>query len=121
MYVLSYPDLETKHLVDTSGSENGEPLWSPDGRELFYRHDDNFMVVSVDYEPDLRLGIPEKLFDWRHQGDLEGVTGYDISADGTRFVMVRPAIDATTARQPRQINVILNWFEELKERVPTGR
>jgi serine/threonine-protein kinase len=120
VYVLSYPDLETRHLVDTSGSKNGEPLWSPDGRELFYRHDDNFMVVSVDYEPDLQLGIPEKLFDWRYRGDLEGITGHDISADGTRFVMVRPAIDATTAQQPRQINVVLNWFEELKQRVPTG-
>jgi len=43
---------------------------------------------------------------------------YDVSPDGQRFLMVKP----TTAQEaaPTQINVVLNWFEELKQRVPAG-
>jgi hypothetical protein len=41
---------------------------------------------------------------------------YDVSADGQRFLMLKPAEASETA--PTQINVVLNWFEELKRRVP---
>jgi hypothetical protein len=44
---------------------------------------------------------------------------YDISTDGQRFLMVKPAEQAQAA--PTQINVVLNWFEELKQKVPTGK
>ena len=42
---------------------------------------------------------------------------WDIAADGERVLMIR----AATPARPKQINVVLNWFEELKQRVPTGR
>ena len=41
---------------------------------------------------------------------------YDVSADGQRFLMVKETEQATAATQ---INVVLNWFEELKRLVPT--
>ena len=41
---------------------------------------------------------------------------YDVSADGQRFLMLKPVGLAST-----QINVVLNWFEELKAKVPPGR
>jgi serine/threonine protein kinase len=44
---------------------------------------------------------------------------HDVSFDGQRFLMLRP--DAQEAAAPRQINVVLNWFEELKRRVPTEK
>ena len=44
--------------------------------------------------------------------------GYDITPDGQRFLMVQP----TDPEQPAtQINVVLNWFDELKKKVPTGK
>jgi hypothetical protein len=44
---------------------------------------------------------------------------YDVSADGQRFLMLNPVEQAQAA--PIQINVVLNWFEELKQKVPTGK
>jgi hypothetical protein len=44
---------------------------------------------------------------------------YDVSPDGQRFLMLKPGEQAQTA--PTQINVVLNWFEELKQKVPTGK
>jgi hypothetical protein len=44
-------------------------------------------------------------------------TAYDVSADGQRFLMVKATEQATAVTQ---INVVLNWVEELKRRVPTG-
>jgi hypothetical protein len=42
---------------------------------------------------------------------------YDVSRDGQRLLMVKAAEQEQAATQ---INVVLNWFEELKRRVPTG-
>jgi hypothetical protein len=44
-------------------------------------------------------------------------TNYDVSPDGQRFLMLKPVETQTST--PTQINVVLNWFEELKRRVPT--
>jgi hypothetical protein len=41
---------------------------------------------------------------------------YDVSADGQRFLMVKELEQATSATP---INVVLNWFGELKRLVPT--
>jgi hypothetical protein len=44
---------------------------------------------------------------------------YDVSPDGQRFLMLKPVEHSATA--PTEINVVQNWFEELKRRVPTGK
>jgi hypothetical protein len=44
---------------------------------------------------------------------------YDVSPDGQRILMVKPSESAEAG--PTQINVVLNWFEELKQIVPAGR
>ena len=44
---------------------------------------------------------------------------WDISPDGKRFLMMKePAATASAGGGPRKINIVLNWFEELKQRVP---
>ena len=40
---------------------------------------------------------------------------YDITADGQRFLMIK----GSEQQAPNQINIVLNWFEELKRLVPT--
>jgi hypothetical protein len=44
---------------------------------------------------------------------------YDVSADGQRFLMLKPSESAEAPST--QINVVLNWFEELKQKAPTGK
>jgi Tol biopolymer transport system component len=101
-----------------------EPVWSRHG-ELFYRRtsDDMMMVVRVATKPALTVGPPRELF--RGAGTPGGSprASYSVTADGQRFIMSGARVasglrrDAAAAR-PR-INIVLNWVEELKARVPT--
>ena len=112
VYVRAYPGPGGKFTISTQGGR--EPLWSPDGRELFYRTEDNkVMVVPVKLTPEFIAGIPKMLFEGRFSlGPYPW--WYDITPDGQRFVMLQ------TVEESRQMEivVVLNWFEELKQRVP---
>ncbi len=122
VYIRPYPEVDKGKEKVSTGSGNC-PLWSPDGRELFYLSGDNFvMAVSVKTEPILSLGTPQRLFPNANLGLIFG-RGYpwDISPDGKRFLMMKPAKTPdreSAAESPRKINVVLNWTEELKQRVP---
>ena len=95
-------------------SEGGtEPRWSRDGKKLFYHSPSGMMEVAVESRPDstIELSESELLFDdsafqWSFFNK-----GYDVSSDG-RFLMIKKS-------PPTQINVIQNWFEELKRLAPT--
>ncbi len=101
-------------------------LWSPDGRELFYRSGDAVMAVKVERDPTFMPGRPEVLFRGTYVLPMAEGIPWDISPDGKRFLMMREtgtasgaSADGETKRTgPRKINVALNWFEELKQRVP---
>ena len=116
VYVRPYPGPDIKFLVSEEKEGGGEPIWSPGGKELFYRTGDKMMVVSIETEPTFRSGRPEVLFEgsYRVTQNPAGLQYYDISPDGQRFLMIKRAED------PAQINVVLNWFEELKRLVPTN-
>jgi len=116
VYVAPYPKPDVKWLVSTEEG-GGEPIWSPDGTELFYRSGNRLMAVSVQTEPTFRAGRPEVLFEGSYvmSSDLPGYQYYDISPDGQRFLMIK-AVEGSTG----QINVILNWFEELKRLAPSN-
>jgi len=115
VYVRPYPEPDVKFLV--SGEEGGgEPVWAPDGSELFYRSGDKMMVVSIRTQPTFNASRPQVLFEGSYLVStlIRGNQYYDISPDGHRFLMIKRE-EGDTA----QINVVLNWFEELKRLVPT--
>ena len=90
-------------------------MWSRDGRELFYRNGNQMMVVPTDTEPGLNAGTPRVLFEGLYSLDpAAGHPRYGTSPDGQHFLMSKPAGDGQG-----QINVVFNWFEELKRLVPT--
>ena len=117
VYVTPYPEPEVKWLV--SDEDGGiEPVWSPDGSELFYRRGEEIMVVSVATEPTFSSGKPSVLLEgssYRSSTISPGYPYYDISPDGQRFLMLKKEQGRET-----QIHVVLNWFEELKRLVPTN-
>ncbi len=123
IYVRPFPEVSKgKWQVSTSGGDC--PLWSPDGRELFYLGRDNsVMAVAVDTKPTLSFGTPKILFKTANLGVSESSGNpWDIHPDGKRFLMIKPPPSegaASADARPRNINVVLNWFEELKQRVPT--
>ena len=116
IYVRPFPDLGGKWQVSTDGGT--EPMWSRDGRELFYRNGDKMMAVAISTEPELAPGKPTLLFEGRYLSGVSAgnpATNYDVAPDG-RFVMIRTAEGSGLT----QINVVLNWLEELKRLVPTN-
>jgi Tol biopolymer transport system component len=114
VYVQSFPD-PNQHRWKVSSAEGSEPMWTRGGRELVYRKGDSVMSAVVDLQKG-RSDRPAALFAGPYP-DNPGWTrprSYDVSRDGERFLMTKlPAV------QPRpQIAVVLNWFDELRAKVP---
>ena len=100
------------------GPVQSHHLPSPTGRELFYRQGPEFWAVEVETETEFRAGTPRLLFEAPYVNDSVGVgiPNYDVSLDGQQFLMMQS--DATN--EATGYAVVLNWFEELKARVPTN-
>jgi len=78
------------------------------------------MAATVQTDPSFNLvGAPRVLFRGKYVSlDPEEGNPWDIHPDGKRFLMMKEIAAATAAEGPRRIHVVLNWFEELKQRVP---
>ncbi len=122
IYVRPYPEVHGGKW-QVSSVEGVWPLWSPDGRELFYRSGDRYMAVPVKTEPTFSFETPKVLFQGTYviPATSSFISNWDIHPDGKKFLMIKPpgaAGSVSTSVGPRKINIVLNWFEELKERVP---
>ncbi|MCH7885006.1 MAG: serine/threonine-protein kinase [Planctomycetes bacterium] len=114
VYVQAFPDPGRKWLISTRGGSH--PVWGPDAEalELFYRKGNKMMVVGIQTEPTFSPGAPKPLFELE---DASFLPPFDISPDGRHFVMIQKGEQSAP---PTQLRVVLNWFEELKAKVPTG-
>ncbi|MGD8868160.1 MAG: protein kinase, partial [Gemmatimonadales bacterium] len=113
VFIRPFPDTDAgKWQVSQSGGRG--PLWSKDGRELFWLSDDNVMMGRrVTAGPTLQLGEPDELFRLPREvliGPLNLYTPWDVAADG-RFLMVRPVSEERA--DPGAIIVVESFFEEL--------
>jgi eukaryotic-like serine/threonine-protein kinase len=117
IYVQPYPGPGGKWQISSDGGT--EPAWNPNGRELFFRRGNKMMAVDVAAQANFSAGKPRMLFEGQFAPSATlSDRNYDVSADGQRFLMVK----TLEQEQPiSQINIVLNWFEELKEKVPAGK
>jgi len=106
---LSGPD--ERHVVSTSGGL--EPVWSRTGNELFFRNGDQLMSVDVKTRGAFTASRPRLLFAGAYVR-AEGRTNYDVAPDGQHFVMLNPG---EGDRPATEIDLALNWTEELKAKV----
>ena len=120
VFVRPFPKTDSGHWqISTNGG--GRPIWSRDGRELFYIDLSNaLMAVAVRTTPAFSADNPGKLFDTtRYFPNIAGRT-YDVSADGKRFLMIKDAAAADqTSLAATGLVVVEHWVEELKARVAT--
>jgi len=96
------------------------PVFSRDGTELFFFDGRGMASAPIAYEPTLRVGTPRRLFEssayrWSQLG-----RGWDPDPSGQRFLMIRVPGSTETGAGPAgaKIDVVVNWLEELKSRVP---
>ena len=113
VYVTSFPKPGSRHLISTDGGR--QPVWGPNGKQLFYRIGDKIMVVDITTEPAFSAATPEVALEGGYEGPKRLSPTYDITSDGQRFV----AVKINEESGPRTIHVVLNWFEELKRLVPS--
>ncbi len=119
VYVRPFPEVSTgKWQVSEAGG--GSPVWSRDGTELYYLTLDGIMTatrVDTDRDSFAILGS-SRLFDASPYPGWSGLDGsllpeYDVSPDGRRFLMIKP-----TQSLDKTAYIVVNWFEELKQRLP---
>ena len=115
VYVRAYPNGHTDS-ISTDGGE--EPVWARSGRELFYRRGNTMMAVDIIATPDrLSAGVPKQLFSGSYAAGGTRA-GYDVSADGKKFVLVKSSGAAVNASR---FTVVLNWLDDLEARTASGR
>ena len=119
VYVDRFPDLSDRQQVSTDGGL--DPLWSPDGRGLYYlgtggTEPYDMRIVSIDPGPPFSVGHSEVLFS-RETFDRPRSSArfHDIASDGQRFLLLSPQSAGAGAVVSPQINVVLNWHQELLE------
>ena len=110
--MVAYPELGRMELISNGGGI--DPVWSPDGTQLFYRSGDNMMAVPTQIDSTFSAGTPRLLFGWAPNPSMP--LNYDIAPDGRSFAMIRRS-NADSIR----VVVVFNWFEELKRLLPVDQ
>ena len=117
IYVRPFPDVE-EGLSQISTGGGIQPLWAPDGRELFYWGDTGLMVVPVETAPSFTAGTPEVVVEGQYFRGADN-RNYEVALDGQRFLFTKSGTGSTTEGESGpQIYLVQNWHEELMERVP---
>jgi Tol biopolymer transport system component/predicted Ser/Thr protein kinase len=115
-YVQSLSNPSARFQISQNGGH--APLWSPDGRKLFYvsGETNSLMAVDVQTTPTVTFGEPVVLLPQIAHGLALKERWYDITPDGRQLLVLVP--DRSDPRS-REVDVVLHWFEELKRRLPT--
>ncbi len=98
--------------------------WSPDGGSIYYFSDSSMWAASLRFTPEVSVVERRPLFGVQVYRILgQGLHLYDVHPDTGRFLFVKNDVVAAEGNEGEQphLSVVLNWFEELKQRVPTGR
>jgi Tol biopolymer transport system component len=123
IYVQPFPATGARYqLLAKESSFSHKATWSPDGKGLFYvPRFGGFEVVSVTTQPTFAFGnavaVPRP-FD---PGPPSSRTLYDLTRDGRFVGIIRAGQTASGSPPARSIQVVLNWFEELRARVPPAQ
>mgnify|MGYP003868594867 CR=1 FL=1 len=116
VYVQPFAGAGGKWQISTEGGM--EPLWSNGGRELFYRNGAKMMAVNVTTVPGFRPETPRVLFEKQFRGPTIPTGASGVSPDGQRFLM----LETVEGEKPvTEMNIVLNWAEELKRLLPTAK
>ncbi len=118
VYVRPFPEVDSgRWQISTAGGTR--PVWSRNGRELFYLDASNTLIaVPVDTSGStFSAGKPAKVLDAKYPTPFPP-RQYEVSPDGQRFLMLKDSAQSDPGTTPASMVVVEHWFEELKQRVP---
>jgi hypothetical protein len=123
--VRSFPDVDAGRVqVSTRGGSR--PACARNGRELFYLDADGYLTtvpVQTAGTTFIPGNKPTRLFNRRYYAGLSprgrDLREYDVANDAQRFLMIKNEGNDDFPASPAFMVVVLNWQEELKQRVPT--
>jgi hypothetical protein len=117
VYVRPFPQVDGgRWPISTEGG--GAPLWSRDGKQLFFTSRGHAMAVPIETAPAFRAGLPVTMFELPSAAERLG-RQWDLAPDGDRFLIIDRAEDAASEQSQSRMVVVLNWDQELKRLVPT--
>ena len=119
VYVRAFPGTGGRWQISNGGGSF--PVWSHNGRELFFRSTDNrIMVVAYTAKGDSIVADQPRVWSDKHIADY-GIVGngsYDLAPDGKRVAALMP-VEAPEAQQARShVVFLMNFFDELRRKVP---
>lgn len=110
IYVRAYPGGAVTQISSEGGTE---PVWAPDGRELFYRNGPRMMAVTVGTGPHFQVSRPVLLFEGPYSHNRL-LSNYAVDPDTGRFLMVKPVNPFDTT----ELRVVRNWLHEIHDLLP---
>ena len=107
VYIQPYPGPGRKTRISAGGGR--EPLWSRDGKTVYFRGQGRVMSAEVRTSPVVDPSTPRILFTDIYLSEHRDDRNYDVSPDGRRFLMLKPA----RPFPPAELSVVLNWERTL--------
>jgi hypothetical protein len=106
-----------KYPVSSEGGS--QPLWARNGKQLFFRWQDQVWVVDVRTDDGFVSSKPRLLFEKPGYEGGNPIRTYDLSLDSQRFLMVK--VEQRKPSPVTEMILVQNWFEELKRLVLAGK
>ena len=118
VYVRAFPDKGGKWQISSDGGDH--PVWSRNGRELFYRSLDGRIMVTP-YTGNGGSFVADQSRVWSEQRVADNTVAFDVSLDGKRILAMTPEDTLETRWAENHVTVLENFFDELRRKVPTGK
>ena len=121
VYVRAFPDSGGKWQISNGGGRY--PVWSNNGRELFFRTDDNrIMVAAYKVKGDSFVADQPRVWSEKRLADMGSaiIGNYDLAPDGKRLAAT-VADDAEVEKLPTHLTFLLNFFDELRRKAPVDK
>jgi len=120
LFAQPIPPNGTKYQISKTSTNSHHPLWSRDGKSLFFIPGrQQFATFAITTSPTFAFGnpttLPRGVFE---EAGPSSITNYDLTRDGRLVGVVAAGRADAEASRAAEIQVVLNWSEELKQRVP---
>jgi Tol biopolymer transport system component/tRNA A-37 threonylcarbamoyl transferase component Bud32 len=120
VYVRAFPDRGTRWPISSGGGTM--PVWSRNGRELFYRTEDSrIMVATYTVRGDTFVADKPRVWSEKRLANTGLVPNFDLAPDGKRFVVLMPPGGAGPTDGPGHVTLVMNFFDELRRIAPATR